>query len=78
MTKYTFPDEPVIPKKPMPFSEEPLSLKDRLSIAAGIAFDAIYRWGFRPAARPFRALILAYSYVLTGKKVKEPYKWSDI
>lgn len=28
--------------------------------------------------RPVRALVLAYSYVLTGNKVTVPYKWADI
>ncbi|AWY09248.1 hypothetical protein vBRpoSV10_126 [Ruegeria phage vB_RpoS-V10] len=35
---------------------------------------AALNWAFRPV----RALILAYSYVLTGTKVAVPYKWSDI
>ena len=78
MTKYTFPDEPVIPKKPLVFSEEPLSLKDRISVAAGTAFDVLYHWVYRPVTRPIRALILAYSDVLTGQKIEEPYKWSEI
>jgi hypothetical protein len=28
--------------------------------------------------RPVRAMIIAYSYVLTGTKVEHPMKWSDI
>ena len=28
--------------------------------------------------RPIRALVLAYSYVLTGTKVETPYVWSQI
>jgi hypothetical protein len=30
------------------------------------------------ALRPVRALILAYSYVLTGEKVTTPVNWKDI
>ncbi len=30
------------------------------------------------ATRPVRALVLAYSYVLTGQKVQTPYQWSEI
>jgi len=30
------------------------------------------------ALSPIRALILAYSYVLSGKKVEKPYEWRDI
>lgn len=32
----------------------------------------------RTAMRPARALALAYSYVLTGQKVKTPTAWKDI
>jgi len=28
--------------------------------------------------RPVRAVILAYGYVFSGKKVQEPYNWADI
>lgn len=31
-----------------------------------------------PLLRPVRALVLAYSYVLTGKKVETPYEWNEI
>lgn len=30
------------------------------------------------ALRPIRALVIAYSYVLSGEKVDKPINWRDI
>lgn len=59
---------------PSPGSET-LSPKDR----AIATVEAVYFALIDPiVARPIRALGIAYSYVLSGKKVEKPYEWGTI
>ncbi|QGH74900.1 hypothetical protein MAL1_00154 [Bacteriophage DSS3_MAL1] len=63
----TFPDRPAYPTNPVTFDDSDLSRTGKVLNA----LDAVF-------VRPFRALALAYGYVLRGEKVQTPYKWSDI
>ncbi len=63
----------------MSITTDEAGFKDRLTLSAETVAYALYTSLINPRiARPARALILAYSYVLSGKKVEEPYKWGTI
>lgn len=56
--------------------------EDLLTVTLGSVIVALYYWDWllheSSVFRPFRAMFLAYTYVLTGSKVNTPYEWSEI